>query len=65
MGTLDRRIPFFAIASLVSFGLRFVLLDTEKTIVKIVPIAVGVIYAVFTALYFLQWFTTGRPQSGD
>lgn len=65
MGSLDRRIPFFAVASLVSFGLRFVLLESEKSIVKTVPVAIGVIYAVLAALYFLQWFTTGRPESFD
>ena len=65
MEHLDRRIPFFLVAAVASFGLRFVLLDSEEGVVKIVPIAVGIIYLVLAALFQLEWLARRSESNAD
>ena len=60
MERLDRRIPFFIASAVACFLLRFVLLPSEKPIVKNVPIILAVTYLVLAALFQLDWLSRKR-----
>jgi hypothetical protein len=65
MERLDRRIPFFLIASAAAFALRFLLLPTEKPIVRNVPTIVGFIYLILALLFQLEWMSNRKSARED
>jgi hypothetical protein len=65
MERLDRRIPFFLIASAAAFALRFLLLSTEKPIVRNVPTIVGVMYLVLALLFQFEWMSNKKSGNDD
>jgi hypothetical protein len=65
MERLDRRIPFFLISAAAAFALRFLLLSTEKPIVRNVPTIVGVMYLVLALLFQLEWMSNKKSGNDD
>jgi hypothetical protein len=53
---LDRRVPFFAIVSVVCAAL----IPVAEPKLRYVPIAVAVAYAVFTLAFLLDWLSRRR-----